>query len=84
MAETPAQLRWSVAKFDAGKGDTYTLHRPGTHGVYAFVLEGEVTVDAQDLGPRDGYGVWDVESIGIRADSDGARVLLMEVPMEIG
>ena len=73
---------WSVAKFTAGKGDTYKLHRPGTNGVYAFVLEGKVTIDGQDLGPRDGFGVWDTDSISIKADSD-TRVLLMEVPMDI-
>jgi len=52
------------------------------NGIYAFVLEGDVTIDDQPLNKRDGYGIWDKKSINIKADSD-AKLLLMEVPMNI-
>lgn len=52
------------------------------NGIYAFVLKGDVNVNGQILNQRDGFGVWDVDSIDITADSD-AELLLMEVPMAI-
>ena len=58
----------------------YTIKQKG-NGVYAFVIEGEVTINSQKLNKRDGYGVWDTEKISIVADGD-AEVLLMDVPMQ--
>lgn len=52
------------------------------NGVYAFILEGEVTIEGEKLGKRDGFGVWDTDSMHICASSD-AKVLLMDVPMEV-
>ncbi len=60
---------------------TYDIKSTG-NGVYAFVLEGDVTIDGQALNKRDGFGVWDTSSIEITADSN-AKLLLMEVPMEL-
>ena len=51
-------------------------------GSMPFVLEGNVTIEGQELSYRDGFGLWEVEGIDIEA-SDDARVLLMEVPMEV-
>ena len=51
-----------------------------TNGVYAFVLEGDVTINGQKLNKRDGLGVWETDKISLLADSD-AEVLLIEVPM---
>ena len=53
-----------------------------TNGVYAFVIKGDVTINAIALNQRDGLGVWDTESLSLKADSAGAEVLLMEVPMQ--
>lgn len=52
------------------------------NGIYAFVLEGDVTIDGQALNRRDGYGIWGTGTINIVADSD-SQLLLMEVPMNI-
>ena len=52
------------------------------NGVYVFILDGEVTIEGQDLQPRDGFGVWDTNAVFIKADNN-ARVLLMEVPMSL-
>ncbi|HEY3403272.1 MAG TPA: pirin family protein [Ohtaekwangia sp.] len=57
----------------------YTLRQKG-NGVYAFVIEGDVTINGQALNKRDGLGVWDTDKLAIKADND-AEVLLMEVPM---
>lgn len=72
---------FNLGKFEKGKGDTYKLNKK-SNGVYAFVLEGEVTIGDQKLNKRDGFGVWNTDEIKLTADSD-ARVLLMEVPMTI-
>lgn len=57
----------------------YTLKSP-THGVYAFVVEGDVTVAGEMLGPRDAIGVWESESITLES-SNFVELLLIEVPM---
>jgi quercetin 2,3-dioxygenase len=53
-----------------------------THGVYAFVLQGEVEIEGQQLTSRDGFGIWDTKEIHVHADAK-SRVLLMEVPMNL-
>ncbi len=60
---------------------TYNLHSK-EHGVYAFVLEGDVTINEIALNRRDGVGVWNTDQLAITANAD-ASLLLMEVPMNI-
>lgn len=59
----------------------YNVKSPG-NGVYAFILEGDVTIEGQSLNKRDGFGLWDTAFINVVADSD-SKVLLMEVPMTV-
>ena len=70
-----------LGNLNKGTELTYDLKK-ADNGVYAFVLDGDVTVAGQPLHRRDGFGVWETEKITISADSD-ARLLLMEVPMEL-
>jgi redox-sensitive bicupin YhaK (pirin superfamily) len=70
-----------LGTFDKGKTIKYTLKRPTTHGVYAFVVEGDFTINGQALNKRDGYGLWKLNELNIQVDSDEARLLLLEVPM---
>lgn len=58
----------------------YTIKQKD-NGVYAFVLEGDVTINGQSLHKRDGFGVWETDTLSIVADSD-AEILLMDVPMD--
>jgi redox-sensitive bicupin YhaK (pirin superfamily) len=60
----------------------YQLHQPKTNGVYAFVIEGDVTINGQTLNRRDGFGIWNVDQLNIQSHSE-SRLLLMEVPMEL-
>lgn len=69
-----------LGKLDKGFSTDHELKAPG-NGVYAFVLNGDVTIDGQALSTRDGFGIWDTDKITIKADSD-AELLLMEVPMK--
>lgn len=59
----------------------YTFKKEG-NGLYVFVLNGDVTINGQALNQRDGFGIWDVTKVNIKADSN-AELLLMEVPMNI-
>lgn len=70
-----------LGKFEAGKSETYTL-KSKENGVYAFILEGEVEIESQKLGKRDGFGIWETSEIDVKSISD-SRILLMEVPMNI-
>ncbi|MEI6748709.1 MAG: pirin family protein [Bacteroidota bacterium] len=68
-----------LGKFDKGINKEYKLKSKG-NGVYAFILSGNVSISGQQLEARDGFGIWDADSISVTAESD-AEFLLMEVPM---
>ena len=70
-----------LGSFDKGFKTTYQIKGKG-NGVYAFVLNGDVSIGDQALGARDGYGVWNVDQFNIEADSK-SEILLMEVPMAV-
>lgn len=70
-----------LGKFEKDFTTDYTVKRTG-NGVYAFILSGDVTINGQTLNTRDGLGIWDVETLTIKADSN-AEFLLMDVPMTI-
>jgi quercetin 2,3-dioxygenase len=71
---------FSLGRLDAGVQLDYHLRKEG-NGVYAFVLEGELSVNDIRLERRDGLGIWEENKLSITANSD-AEILLMEVPMD--
>lgn len=74
------QHAWfNITKMDAGKALEYPLHDE-THGVYAFVISGNVTINHQPLESRDGLGISNTKKITLQADGE-CEVLLMEVPL---
>lgn len=70
---------FSLGKLSKGTTAEYVLHNK-TNGVYAFLIEGDVSMNDHQLNKRDGLGVWETDKLTISADSD-AEVLLIEVPM---
>ena len=62
-----------------GKSHTYNLNEPG-NGIYLFVIDGNAEVDGQQLGKRDAIGVWETDTLTIKANAD-SELLLIEVPM---
>lgn len=70
-----------LGKVDAGFETTYTLKNP-ENGLYIFIIEGDVTIDSQDLNKRDAIGITDAIDVKIKATTN-AEILLMEVPMKI-
>jgi redox-sensitive bicupin YhaK (pirin superfamily) len=71
-----------LGQFDKGVSTNYTIKKKG-NGVYAFIIKGDVSIERNNLNERDGLGVWDSDTISIKANSQGAEVLLMEVPMSV-
>jgi redox-sensitive bicupin YhaK (pirin superfamily) len=69
-----------LGKFDEGFSTDYSIKKNG-NGVYAFVLKGDITIDETVLNERDGLGIWNTKKISIKANSQDAEILLMEVPM---
>ena len=70
---------FSMGDFDKGVTETYQLKDPN-NGVYIFVISGKVVINGNTLDTRDGLGVWDTKNFTIDV-LDGAKVLLMEVPI---
>ncbi len=74
------QEAWfSLGKLDKGTELNYALKNKD-HGIYAFLLDGDITINDIALNRRDGLGISEVNNIKITADND-AEILLMEVPL---
>jgi quercetin 2,3-dioxygenase len=70
---------FSLGKLDKGLDISYAL-RNKKNGVYAFVIEGEVTINGEKLDRRDGLEITETDHLDIKTGSD-AELLLMEVPV---
>lgn len=71
---------FSLGKLDKDFSTSYAL-KNSNNGVYAFVIEGDVTINRQSLNRRDGLGITETDTLEIKADSH-AELLLMEVPVK--
>ncbi|HCQ77022.1 MAG TPA: hypothetical protein DIV44_09460 [Leeuwenhoekiella sp.] len=72
---------FNMVDLDADKAVTYDFNL-ASNGLYLFVLEGSVEVAGEKLERRDGLGIFDTQSITLKA-SEQASVLLMEVPLHV-
>lgn len=70
-----------LANLKAGVQKEYTL-KGRNHGVYIFVIDGDIIVEGQELNKRDGMGIYETDKITVSSKSN-SRVLLMEVPMKL-
>lgn len=68
-----------LGKLDKNFNTTYEL-KDKANGVYAFVIDGDVTINGEKLNRRDGLGISETDKLEIKTDSE-AELLLMEVPM---
>jgi hypothetical protein len=69
-----------LGQFDKNFPTEYAIRKNG-NGVYAFIIKGDITIEGNSLNERDGLEIWDTQIISIKANSQNAEVLLMEVPM---
>ncbi|MHA7058156.1 pirin family protein [Aquimarina sp. M1] len=68
-----------LGELEAENTQTYRL-KDEKNGVYAFVIEGSITIGDNVLDKRDGLGIWDVQQIKITSNVP-SKVLLIEVPI---
>lgn len=64
---------------EAGKSLSHTLHS-ADNGVYAFVIDGSLALEGQELNRRDALGISETGEITLTAKTT-SDVLLIEVPM---
>lgn len=69
-----------LGKFEKDTSFEYNF-KSENNGVYAFVINGEFTLDNYELESRDALGIWNADKISLKSNSDKAEILLMEVPM---
>lgn len=72
---------FSLGNFTKDFSTSYQLKK-SDHGVYIFVLEGNLEINGQSIGNRDGLGISEVAIIDIKANTD-AQIVLIEIPMNI-
>ncbi|SEH30049.1 pirin family protein [Chryseobacterium culicis] len=69
-----------LGTFDQNKESRYHIRKKG-NGLYVFMLKGSAQIGEETLGERDGFGIWDIQEVNIKALQEGTEILLMEVPM---
>lgn len=70
-----------LGEFEAGKSAEYTL-KDKRNGLYVFMIGGEAEVANEHLSQRDGFGIWDSESVSFKSKTK-SKILLMEVPLQL-
>ncbi|MDP4268593.1 MAG: pirin family protein [Bacteroidota bacterium] len=70
-----------LGEFDKDFSLDYHVKTKG-NGVYALIVKGTIEIDGKVLDGRDGLGIYDIDQISMKALSQDAEILLMEVPMK--
>ncbi|MFN8673505.1 MAG: pirin family protein [Candidatus Sericytochromatia bacterium] len=70
-----------LAKTDENNTLEYTLNNKN-HGLYIFLIDGEIEISDEKLSKRDAIGISDLENISIKSLKN-SYILLMEVPLEL-
>ena len=71
---------FSLGNIDAAKTIEYNRNLDG-NGMYIFVIEGDVTIEGENLNRRDAIGISGTDTVSFTASTD-AQILVVEVPME--
>jgi quercetin 2,3-dioxygenase len=71
---------FSMGVLDKGAAVNYQLKNK-ENGVYAFVIEGAVSINNEVLEKRDALGISETDAFTVTA-AENAKVLLMELPMK--
>lgn len=73
---------FSLGKFDKDFSLQYQTKRK-ENGVYIFVLKGDLIINNTSVNTRDGIGLTNIENINIKALTQDAEILVMDVPMTV-
>ena len=69
----------SLSTLKSGNKISYNFNKKG-NGVYAFVLEGETSLDSYSIQEKDAAAISEVDSLDFESNSE-AKILFIEVPM---
>lgn len=73
---------FSIGQFDQNSTISYSLQsQDKNHGVFVYVLSGEISLYGIKMGPKDALGIEHVDYIAGMALSPNVQVLLIEVPL---
>lgn len=72
----------SIATLDRGTELEYIIKKEG-NGAFCMSIEGDFTVAEDRLQRRDALGIWETDSVKIKAEGNDARILIIDVPMNI-
>lgn len=73
---------FSLGKFDKDFSLQYQTKRK-QNGVYIFVLKGDLIINNTTVNTRDGIGLTNIENFNIKALTQDAEILVMDVPMTV-
>ena len=77
---TTDQDTWfSLGSFEKGFETDYLAKGENSYGVYAFLIDGSVTINDQQMSRRDGIGFVHTDKLHIKAN-ETSELLLIEVP----
>lgn len=77
----PINQQAYIYRTDLSEEKSLTLSvKNNNNGLYIFIIEGEIVVDKDVLSNRDAIGVYDLESISIKANKD-SKLIIIEVPI---
>ena len=71
-----------IGKFDQGFQTQYDIKKAG-NGMYAFILYGAFEIAGQKLNERDALGITEFDQFELKALTQDAEILLMEIPMQL-
>lgn len=75
------QEAWfSTGCFDQNAPISYSLHGKN-HGVFAYVLSGNISLEGEELGPKDAIGIENKKIVTGVSQSSDAQLLIVEVPL---
>ena len=69
----------SLGDFDASQTVDFKL-QDASHGIYVFVLEGEIAIGSETLVDKDALGIWETKEVQITTNKN-SKILVIEVPM---
>lgn len=76
------RAKFSLVNLGSGEQINYSVMHP-QNGVYAFVLAGKWTIEEQVLELNDALGIWETDTINIKAEDTPCRLLLLDIPMGV-
>jgi len=69
----------SIGNFDEGQATEFKLNN-ASHGIYIFLLEGEIKIGTETLSAKDAIGIWETENVQLTTNKN-SKILVVEVPM---